>query len=347
MSETGNAVRFAGRALLILAVPGLVAAAAEDPPQAPRLASYIQSNRIQFDTILGRIGLTTTRIGNSSSRSSSGTCQEQLSIRTYGDSAVVNYERSTPNEALSIKVSGNGHLHILRAPQGDSPLIQVEFVQEAGNPLLLKVGREKDLHVYEAPSLWHLLLEEPAIVQTRLIPLLRLLQPNTDLVGMANGIQQEMVRLAAVESLPDRKHWAELVRQLGDDSFTRRQRADRLLREAGQIAVAYLQNLDASELDAEQQFRIHRIIRSFTHRQEKDTPAVVARWLAADPRAWLVLLGREDESARRLAAERLRWLLGEPIAFDPGGDAATRRRQIEQLRNRIVPKAMAPPGKRG
>ena len=47
------------------------------------------------------------------------------------------------------------------------------------------------------------------------------------------------------------------------------------------------------------------------------------------------LLSRQGESTRRLAAQHLTTILGQPISFDPAADPATRERQIEQLQARI------------
>ncbi len=327
----------AKRVLLGLTLLWPLSAAAEDPPQAPRLAQYIQSRRLQFDLVQGRVKFATTYSGSTSSRSSSGSHKEQLSMRMSGNSATVDYELSSSTETLSIKVQGDTHLQIQRVPQGSSSIVPVTFVQAAGKPLSLVVGPEGEQQTYEAPSLWHLLLEEPKLVQQRLVPLVELLRPGSNLADKVAEVERKMLETAETETMPDRKRWMELVDQLGDDSFARRQAADRQLRQAGQAVLVYLRNLDRRELDAEQQFRIHRIIRSFARSQQSDDPQVVAQWLGSDSRAWLILLGRDEPATRQLAARRLEWLLGEPIAFDPSADPATRQRQIEQLRKRVVP----------
>jgi hypothetical protein len=76
-------------------------------------------------------------------------------------------------------------------------------------------------------------------------------------------------------------------------------------------------------------------VMSLAANMNNDLPPEIARWLAGDPVVWLALLARDDESTRRLAAERLEALLGEPISFDPAADPATRAEQIEQLRREV------------
>ena len=314
--------------------PG-AAAVAEDPPQAPRMTDYVRSRRLQFDVVLGRIRFSTTRFSTSRTRSASNDRTEELATRATGGGITLSYELSSPTETLSIQANAEGHLRIRRAPKGQSAVTPLDFVQAAGKPLSLAVGAEGKQQVYEAASLWHFLLAEPEVSRRHLVPLLRLLRPEADPLKTAAEVERELLRVAAAQPLPDDRRWAALVEQLGDERFARRQRADHKLREAGQAVLTYLRNLDTSKLDAEQKFRVHRIIQSFSANQDSDTVQAVAQWLAPDRGVWLVLLGRDEESTRRLAAGRLALLLGEPIPFDPAADPATRQKQIDRLRARV------------
>jgi len=311
------------------------AAGAEPPPEAPRIASYVRSGRLRFDLVLGRIRCSTTRFGSSHSRSSSNDRSEELITRATGNGITLTYTLTTSTETFSIQVNAESYLRIRRVPKGSSAVTTLDFVQAAGKPLSLTVGAETEQQVYEAASLWHFLLAEPEVSRRHLVPLLRVLRPKADPLKMAAEVERELLRLAAAQTMPDRQRWAALVEQLGDDRYARRQAADRKLREAGQAVVAFLRNLDASKLDTEQKFRVYRIIQSFVVNRDDDTVQTAAEWLSADAGVWLVLLGRDQESTRRAAAGRLELLLGEPIAFDPGTDAATRQRQIEQIRAKL------------
>ena len=104
------------------------------------------------------------------------------------------------------------------------------------------------------------------------------------------------------------------------------------MRALGPQATWYLQSVDLKRLDAEQRFRIQRILRGLTSPNREDTADQVAQWLAGDPRAWLILLNHDEESTRRRALEQLTYLLDRSIPFDPTADAQTRKTQREQLR---------------
>ena len=79
---------------------------------------------------------------------------------------------------------------------------------------------------------------------------------------MTYQLEKNLLRLGTADPTADRARWATLVQQLGDDSFAKRQAADRDLRAADGLAVAYLRHLDLNRLDAEQQSRVLRIIES-------------------------------------------------------------------------------------
>ncbi len=121
---------------------------------------------------------------------------------------------------------------------------------------------------------------------------------------------------------------------MASDKFVQRQRAERLLRGYGRAVLPYLQSLDRRKLDAEQKFRIKRIVLA-SHGGNDDTPGRVATWLVGDAHVWLSLLASEGSERRRLAAAHLSQMLGETIAFDPDADASIRNKQIEKLRNSL------------
>ena len=73
--------------------------------------------------------------------------------------------------------------------------------------------------------------------------------------------------------------------------------------------VGSLEQLDDAQLDAEQQFRVRRIIASFRARIVADVPDQIAAKLFLDPLIWLALLDRPEKATRAAAAKQLAALL--------------------------------------
>jgi hypothetical protein len=147
----------------------------------------------------------------------------------------------------------------------------------------------------------------------------------------AGRVEAALLDVASQGQLPDTKRMEQLVTQLRHSEFLCRQAADRQLRELGQSALTYLDGLDERTLDVEQRTRIRRIKKSLRINQ-RDTPARVAAWLAGDVGVWLVLLDREDEKKRIVAARHLASISGKALAFDPLASEIERRNQIGRLR---------------
>ena len=325
--------------VVLTALPLAVLAAAEAPPgplETPKLVEAARRGWLRVGIVSGRITFGATRLGNMNDTAKAGGREERLSIRIAGQELAASYELSTSDQRLLVEITGRDQLHIRRAPQGDSGSATVDFRQSADEPLRLGIGPEEQEDVYEAASLWHLLVTRPEVCRKHLVPLLHVLDRQWDLDRTAEEVEAALVRAAAEGDLPDPRRWGTLVEQLGDERFSRREAADRELRSLGRVVYTYLEQLDASRLDAEQHYRVRRIVTALAARMDNDTPPEIATWLAGDPVIWLALLSRDDESTRRLAAERLESLLGGPIAFDPAADAETRQKEIEKIRARVM-----------
>lgn len=328
-----------GLALVLVSAAVAPGAAAEAPPgplQTPKLTEAARRGWLRARIVSGRIKSGATRLGNMNEPAKEGgQRQERLRISIVGQELSVNYELTTPAERLLIEITGPDKLHVRRSPEGESGTTVVDFRQSEDEPLRLAVGPDDEQQVYTAASLWHLLITQPQVSRAHLVPLLQPLDQQWDLAGMADQIETALVRAADEGDLPDPRRWAALIEQLGDERFARREAADRELRSLGRVIYTYLQQLDTSRLDAEQRYRVRRIVMALAARMDNDTPPEIAHWLAGDPAIWLALLERDDESTRRLAAERLESLLEGPVRFDPAADAETRQKQIEQLRLRV------------
>jgi hypothetical protein len=311
---------------------------AEDIPETPGLTSIRRQGLVQFAVVSGRIVVTGSRgVNFSHSGSMPRDRGESLSVRVTGAEPLVKYEITTATQRFRLDTSAGNLLILRRLPEGDrSTLVPAEFRQGANEPITLKVGPQGRERVYRAPTIWHLFLREPAVAREHLAPLLKILLRELDFADMAKEIESTLIRAAETGTPPDQRQWAVWVQQLGDPSFANREEADRRLRELGRVVVTYLRQLDQGRLDAEQKYRVRRILSAISSTRTEESPAQVATWLSGDPAVWLALLAREEESTRRVALKRLQAILGEPLAFDPKADAATRQKQLEAIRPKLM-----------
>ena len=312
-----------------------IARAADDIPETPTLTNAARAGWFQFSIASGRITVSGSRGINVTTTSGGTDRRDRLSVRIGGGDPIVDYELIAEDQEITIVMSSRNRLTIERKPKSPSKTTAVLFEQPAQGPVVLRVGREQQA-VYQMPSLWHLLVAEPVVCRQNLLPLLRLLNREWDLEKTTAEIESALIAMAGDQNLPDKRRWAEWVEQLGDARYSKREAADRQLREAGRVVITFLQQLDPSRLDAEQQFRVRRIVSSLSDNEGNDSADQIAAWLAGDPGVWLALLSREDLSIRRIAAKHLEALLGGAIGFDPAADPPTRKAQLEQLRARIA-----------
>jgi len=315
----------------------LASATAEDIPETPGLTNIRRQGWVQFTLNSGRIAFTGSRgVNFSHSGSMTKGRGESLSVRVTGAEPLVKYEVTTATERFRLDASAGNRLLLRRLPEGEhSPLVPAEFRQASNEPITLKVGSGDHERVYQAPTIWHLFLQEPAPAREHLAPLLKILLREIDFAEMAKEIESNLIRAAETGAPPDQRQWADWVQQLGDPSFAKREEADRKLRESGRVVVTYLQQLDQGRLDAEQRYRVRRILLAISGNRSEESPSQLATWLSGDPAVWIALLSREEESTRRLALKRLEAIQGGPMAFDPKADAPTRQKQLEAIRAKI------------
>jgi hypothetical protein len=261
---------------------------------------------------------------------------EQLTVRNSGGDFSIEYVKPGADRRVSIEIGvSSGRVHIVQEPEAGADVLPVEFTQPACGPLSLAVGAKQSRRVIHGESLWHLMIGYPEVCRQHLLPLLRLIDSRWDPGKLAADLEEDLIQLAGSQDAPDRRHWDALVAQLRDERYTRREAADRQLRASGRIAIHYLRGLDPARLDAEQKFRVRRIIAALDTSEGIDTPDHVASWLAGDPSIWLGLLSRDSESTRRLAFQQLSSLLDKPLVFDPAADEKTRQSQVERIRGLV------------
>jgi hypothetical protein len=305
------------------------------PLDAPRLKHAAQLGWLRARIVSGRVVFAAARLGTMNDEKKEVGREERLRIRVASGELTARYEMSSGEEEFLVDVRGRTEFRVRRGWKGDAGPLPVDFHQPATGPLRLSVGFASEEKTYEAASLWHLFLAQPEACREYLAPLLAVFSREWDVSRTSEQVEAALVRAAAEGDLPDPKRWAELVEQLGDDKFSRRRAADRELRRLGRVVHTYLEQLDSSQLDAEQRYRVRRILTSLSPGTDDDTPPQIAAWLAGDPTVWLAMLSRQDEATRRLAGQRLEALLGEPIDFDPTAEPQAREAQIERLRTRL------------
>ncbi len=341
--RTAGWMRRVGGAIGIAALAAAYLCAAElkpdqrPLPRTPTLDNAFRAEWLRFGVSSGRLVPTGARGINVSTRSEGAQPRERLAIRIGLNDAAIHYELNETDQELVLDVSGRRRLVLRHTPKAGADFTAVQYEQPTQGPVVLRIGTATAQQVYSAPSLWHLLIEHRPVCQQYLLPLLRLVYRQGDLEKTAVEIENALLVLAHEHRLPDKERWAQWVAQLADSDFAVRAAAASQLRRAGPIVVPFLEQLDPSALDAEQRHRIRRIVAALSELPETtDTPEHVASWLAGDPGVWLTFLSHSDEVVRRHAAEQLRGLLGEPVAFDPSASPETRARQIEQLRARLA-----------
>jgi hypothetical protein len=251
-----------------------------------------------------------------------------------GGVGVMRYDSKDDKQEIVALATEAGELRITHSPKDEKADVYRSFTQPPRGRVTLAFGPEDNRTRIEADSLWHLMLDHPTESKEHLDKLLNVLREDWDWKRRIGKVKNALFRLAEAKSMPDRAEWEKLVEQLASDKFIERQRAERLLRGYGRAVLPYLQSLDAKKLDAEQEFRIKRIIIA-SYGGNDDTPGRVATWLVGDASVWVSLLASKDAQRRRVAATHLSEILGEKIAFDTDADAATRGKQLEKLRKSL------------
>jgi len=267
-----------------------------------------------------------------------GLDEEALGFRNDTGEPSMTYERSNSKEKLSIEITSGDHLRIRRVPKGHSEIVPMEFTQLPNENITLTLGSPEHQEVYRTVGLWHLLVAQPQRCKEHLIPLLEQLRSDWELADTISEVEERLLLGVDGNAAAERARWAELVEQLGDDRFARREAADRALRAAGPAVLSYLRQLDFNQLDAEQQFRMRRIVEAVSWQTSEDSVEQIAVSLAGDPTVWLSLLGRPERATRQMAAQQLIALLGESIPVDPNADPASQQAQREELQTRIEAK---------
>ena len=302
------------------------------------VVAHMLSHGMCLSVINGRITLEWTQPSELSGRTTRGTVVESFRLVFQDGHQNLFYEHSSEEYLLTVTVTGTGDTVVIRhQPRGKSTFVPMEYSQAPGRKITLSLGDGDRRQTFSGNELWHLLFERPQECEQHLLPLLDSLHPGWRLAETAKAVEGQMLYVVnRKEAVRRRERWEKLVGQLGDDSYAKREAADRALRADSPAVLEYLCRLDFDQLDAEQQFRIRRMFESLDTGND-DTASVkrTATRLASDPAVWLVLLSRPDRECRKIAAQRLSFLLGEAIDIDPLADPETQRQRRDQLRVKI------------
>lgn len=308
--------------------------------QEPLINRVVQSNWLHCAIVGGRISVDCLRLGSRQLDSNSTSRKETLIIRNENGQFKLSYIRTTPEEQLTADISSpNCRVAVRREPRGKGAAPAMEFKQIPNEKIVLTLGSGTEQKTFRAQNIWQLFIAEPQVCREHLIPILELARPNWKLADTAAVIETKLLREAGKDGdVQGAARWATLVAQLADDSFAKREAADRALRAGGVSALAYLRQLDVEKLDAEQQFRVQRIGDALSGQTNDDSIEQIVASLAGEPTLWFALLTRPDANTRQIAARQLTALLGEPIPVDPTAAPDTQKQQREQLWAKIAGK---------
>jgi hypothetical protein len=322
------------RAARILLVAVTCFGASTTDAQQLQLSPQLQNNLrfLHVGLVGGRVNATSSYSGRSfTSTSQSKDRQESLKVDMNGAAPAVDYQLTTDGFKVGVQLTAGNDLHIVRTPTNGSSAVLFELHQPAEGRVTVIVGDEK----LQADSLWHILLAKPELAKNELEPMLRLLRPGWPLVSQARAVEEALYKQVDATAKFDRKAWSELVTKLSSGKYLEREEADRRLRELGQAIVPYLKNLNPSQLDAEQMFRIRAIARRYESEENEDNADAAAGWLAADAEIWYVLASRADASQRALVKTQLERILGEAVELDPAATGETLQMQLNKIREQI------------
>jgi hypothetical protein len=301
--------------------------------------SRSDSSWLRFNLVNGRVSLRCARMGGLETSNNGKDRKETINIQDDNSQSKLNYELTTKEERLTLTATATvDKMLIRREPLGKAAFTPIEFTQAPGEKITLTLGAGAEKRTFQSPDIWRLMIAQPKVCKEQLFPLLDMVHSGWKFSEIATGVEEKLLQSAGKDVAPDHKRWDKLIELLGDERFAKREAADRALRAEGLAAVGYLRQLDFGKLDAEQQFRVGKILDAFTGINGDDSTDEIATSLAADPSVWLDLLSRPEPATRKATAAQLAILLGEPIDVDPAADPDSQKEKREQLKARIESK---------
>jgi hypothetical protein len=295
---------------------------------------------VNFDVAMGRM----LAVGNRAKQDRQRVVREYpngttetLTVTLDRGLVSMQYEFVSQSRQLAIRVARRDHVEIeSRRNEPRANAVTAVFRQQPGSDVVLTLLTDGQAPVdYRSPSLWHLLLTHPELCQTHLYDALRLLRPNWQIDNEVAEIRAMLFHCDPARLTTSRREVELLVEQMAHDDFRVRQRSARELQARGRSVLGFLQELDATHLDAEQRLRTDHI-RDAIIGDAADTPAGVVAWLVNDKSAWLALLNDETPGCRARAGSHLARLCDREIEFDPDASRETRELQVASLRSALL-----------
>lgn len=328
------------RAICLAAMLLVASASQAEPPQRLQ-PSRINASRLrwfQYKLVAGRILATSAYpegMNISFGPSTTDTRRrEHLQLLILEDRASIRYELTGDGEELSMQLAESGEFSIRRTRR--EPPLLLSFLQPAKGPLSFVFKQDDTTLEVAGPSFWHLYLAAPELVSQELVPYLETLRPAWQLVATGQQLERNLIQRAQQPATHQAEQWRVLVDRLGSTNFAERETAERDLAASGQVVLPFLEDLDRTQLDAEQASRVAKLITNLRVNYE-DTADRVANWLIGDPSVWLSIAARPEPTKREIAWQQLRSLVGKDAEFDPRADEPTRAAQLAKLRE-LLPK---------
>ena len=283
----------------------------------PLLRDALDAGWIEFRVVQGRLKPTLLRQGSISYASDERGGQETITIMADAAGGTLEYMRSTRDGEWRLWIGRDEEIDLVQIPAAGTGEPRVRFVQpsQQGEPLALSIQTGEAVQSYAGPTLWHLCLAHPDVVQRRLAPLLTQLIPWKPIEDRLTAVETALLQSANEGRIPRQSTWHSHIDALGDERPSARDAADVALRAEGPALLWFIE-CESLDLDVEQHHRLHRIRCKLAKHPADETPASTARWLAGDPRIWLSLAGRRESHIQTLAQDALRQLTAVPNRGD-------------------------------
>lgn len=310
---------------------GVVAA---DPPEV-QLVFRAQMALANFEVYNGRLICRLDRLTGWGNTISNKQGVEKLQFKNDERGNSMHYELTTATRRVKIDAWREELTMVREVLREGKVTATTRFEQRPGAPLRLEVIEGDASQTIEGDTVWHLWLTDAHLCAENLLPLCEMIGLEVPWTQFTQALESRLVSLADSGESHDQTAWRTWLDELSSPHFAVREAADRQLRSAGTSLLPFVRRLDLALLDAEQRFRLRRIMHDLQSDIAADTVDSTADLLLDDPRVWVELLDQEDATERTAVAAQLQRTLQAEIEYDAAGSAEVRREQVARLRERV------------